>query len=195
MLPEWSHADTLCHTAETELLKRESQFSTFRPLKVLIVTWNIDAARPEQLTGTESNATFIEQVLTSVDKPDIVTFGFQELIDLESRRMTAKTVLYTGTGKKKVNDGGLSEKVTKAYKRWHDWLVSKMRLYMPADEAYSVVGSESMVGLFSCVFVRNQEQVGLKDIAIDTMKRGMGGFYGNKVCATLHAPHNRYLIV
>ncbi|EIN04344.1 DNase I-like protein [Punctularia strigosozonata HHB-11173 SS5] len=165
---------------ETELLKRESQFSVFRPLKVLVVTWNIDAAKPDMLTGNEGNVTFIERVLTSVDRPDIMVFGFQELIDLESRRMAAKTVLYTGTGKKKTNDGGLSDKVTKAYRRWHDWLVMKVKLHMPVEEGYTVVGSESMVGLFSCVFVRSKEQIDLKDVAIDKMKRGMGGYYGNK---------------
>jgi hypothetical protein len=35
------------------------------------------------------NVNFLENVLHSVDSPDIIVFGFQELIDLENRSLTA----------------------------------------------------------------------------------------------------------
>ena len=51
-------------------------------MKVLIVSWNLDSAKPETLTGTPENVNFLHDALTSVEDPDIIAFGFQELIDL-----------------------------------------------------------------------------------------------------------------
>ncbi|KAI0056643.1 hypothetical protein BV25DRAFT_1831966 [Artomyces pyxidatus] len=172
----------------SELLKREQSFSTFRDLKVLIVSWNLDAARPDYLVGTPENISFLNDALSSVDAPDIITFGFQELIDLESRKMAAKTVLLGG--KKKSGDA-VSEKVTHAYKRWYDRLIMAVRLAMPPESPYTIVHSESLVGLFTCVFVKNSERLALRDIAINTVKRGMGGRYGNKVCTGLMKSRRR----
>ena len=164
-----------------ELSKRETSFSTFRNMNVLIVSWNVDAAKPDALIGTE-NASFLNDVLSSVDSPDIIAFGFQELIDLESRKMTAKNVIFNGVGsnKKKAN-GGLSDKVSRSYRLWHDKLVLAVRLAMPPDCPYTVVEAQSLVGLFSCIFVKSSERGGLNDVAIKTIKRGIGGVYGNKV--------------
>jgi hypothetical protein len=166
--------------ADQELLKRESSFSTFRNLNLLIISWNIDAAKPDALTHDAVNVDFLHDVLSSVDSPDIISFGFQEVIDLESRKMTAKTVLLGG--KKKGNDDGkLSEKVTSSYKRWHDRLVMAVRLAMPPNSPYSVIETENLVGLFTCMLIKNTERIALKDVAITTIKRGMGGRFGNKV--------------
>jgi len=48
----------------------------------LVVSWNVDAAKPDALTGNEMNLNFLSDVLSSVDRPDIISFGFQEVIDL-----------------------------------------------------------------------------------------------------------------
>ncbi|EGO01411.1 hypothetical protein SERLA73DRAFT_103188 [Serpula lacrymans var. lacrymans S7.3] len=163
---------------DQELLKRESVFSTFRNINVLIVSWNVDAAKPDALTHDQANISFLQDVLTSVDSPDIISFGFQEVIDLESRKMAAKTVLLGN--KKKTEDGKISEKVTSAYKRWHDRLLIAVKLAMPPDSPYTVIHTESLVGLFTCMFAKNTERISLKDVAIASIKRGMGGRYGNK---------------
>ncbi|KAG9309775.1 hypothetical protein JVU11DRAFT_10149 [Chiua virens] len=163
---------------EQELLKREHTFSTFRDLKVLVVSWNVDAAKPDSLTTDPENARFLHDVLSSADGPDIISFGFQEVIDLESRKMAAKTVLLGG--KKKGDEGKINEKVTSSYKRWHDRLIQAVRLAIPSESPYSVIHTESLVGLFTCMFIKNTERASLKDAAIATIKRGMGGRYGNK---------------
>ncbi|KAF7291844.1 IPPc domain-containing protein [Mycena chlorophos] len=169
---------------EMELLKREASFSKFRDLTLLIITWNCDSARPDALSGDPANINFLRDALTSVDCPDIITFGLQEVIDLENRKMVAKNVLL---GRKDKQDtvpvnglAGLSEKVTTAYRKWYDHLVMAVRLAMPANVPYTVVHTESLVGLFTCVFVKNAERMSVKDNFITTMKRGMGGRYGNK---------------
>lgn len=63
-------------------------------MKVLVCTWNVDAAKPETLNsvdnaGGNDNVGFLDNVLSSVERPDILVFGFQEVIDLESKKMTA----------------------------------------------------------------------------------------------------------
>lgn len=77
---------------DSQLLTRESSFCTFRPIKMLVCTWNIDAAKPEALVGT-NNVTFIQRFLASPAlegaEPDIIVFGFQEVIDLENKKLTA----------------------------------------------------------------------------------------------------------
>jgi hypothetical protein len=94
--------------------------------------------------------------------------------------MTAKNVLLGG--KKKAEDNGLSDKVTGAYKRWYERLSAAVRTSMPATCPYVCVHTENLVGLFTCTFVKYSERPGLNDVAVTTVKRGMGGRYGNKVC-------------
>ncbi|KAF8164701.1 Endonuclease/exonuclease/phosphatase [Crassisporium funariophilum] len=162
---------------DKELVKLETSFSTFRDLSLLVISWNCDSARPDALTSSPQNTTFLHSALHAVPAPpSIIIFGFQEVIDLESRKMVAKNVLLGG---KKKPDDGLSEKVTGAYKRWYDCLVGAVRAAWPG-EGYGVVCTESLVGLFTCVFVKSAERGAFGDVAITTIKRGMGGRYGNK---------------
>jgi hypothetical protein len=163
---------------EEELYKREASFSQTREMKILFISWNCDAARPDALTGDPANINFLSDALLSCESPDIVVFGLQEVIDLESRKMTAKNVILGG---KKKEDGGLSDKVTGAYKRWYERFQLAMRQIMPLETPYSVVHSESLVGLFSCIFIKQSERHRLREPLITMIKRGMGGRYGNKV--------------
>lgn len=71
------------------MTSREADYCTFRDLRVLVCSWNIDSAKPTDLGGSEDNATFLEQVLSSVDSPDIIVFGFQEVIPLTDKKLTA----------------------------------------------------------------------------------------------------------
>lgn len=122
----------------------------------------------------------------------MIVFGFQEVIDLESRKMVAKNVLLGG--KKRPEDGGLSDKVTGAYKRWYDRLILAVKAAMPKDLGYSVLHSESLVGLFSCVFVKADSRTAFNDVSITTIKRGLGGRYGNKVCPSIFSGFDVLLI-
>jgi hypothetical protein len=171
-----------------ELLKQERAFSRYRELKALIVSWNIDSARPDALnTGSQANVTFLTDVLRSIDHdhdggdggPDIIAFGLQEVIDLESRKMAAKSMLlaqnhagHTGNGRKKHHkhhkhdvvdwdddddgDGAgqeLAEHVSSAYRKWNDAIVAAVRAVHGRDVAWHVQ-TGALVGLFSCVLVR-----------------------------------------
>ncbi|GAA6044924.1 hypothetical protein NBRC10513_004754 [Rhodotorula toruloides] len=162
---------------DAELHLRQPDFCTFRTIRTLSISWNVDASRPSDLHGSVDNLEFLRNVLTSVDSPDIISFGFQEMINLEDKKLTAKSMLL---GKKKASDGKMSDSISSAYRVWHDKLVQAVRLNMPAETPYSVVHVGDMIGLFSCIFVKTSEAARLRDVALVTVKTGMGGRYGNK---------------
>jgi hypothetical protein len=109
----------------------------------------------------------------------VIVFGFQEVIDLENRKMAAKNVILGGNSKKKPDDA-LSDKVTGAYKRWYDYLNLMVKAGMP-DAGYTAINTESLVGLFTCIFVKSEMRNQFDDVLANLIKRGMGGRYGNKV--------------
>ncbi|KAJ8295387.1 T-complex protein 1 subunit alpha [Rhodotorula toruloides] len=162
---------------DAELHLRQPDFCTFRTIRTLSISWNVDASRPSDLHGSVDNLEFLRNVLTSVDSPDIISFGFQEMIDLEDKKLTAKSMLL---GKKKATDGKMSDSISSAYRVWHDKLIQAVRLNMPAETPYTVVHVGDMIGLFTCIFVKTSEAAQLRDVALVTVKTGMGGRYGNK---------------
>ena len=74
---------------ENQMIQRQPDYCTFRDVNVLVCSWNIDSAKPTDLVGNRENTTFLEQVLNSVDAPDIIVFGFQEVIPLTDKKLTA----------------------------------------------------------------------------------------------------------
>lgn len=77
-------------------------------------------------------------------------------------------------------DSQFSDKVSQAYRQWHDKLAQQVRLIMPPESPYVLVDASDMVGLFSCVFVKKSEHESLRDVSLVTVKTGVGGHYGNK---------------
>lgn len=83
-----------------------------------------------------------------------------------------------GAGKRA---GTISERVSKHYQLWLDALTLAIRTVMPYDIPYSIVHRETLVGLLTCVFVKNSQRDRIRDPSIVVVKRGMKGHYGNKV--------------
>lgn len=54
---------------------------------------------------------------------------------------------------------------------------------MPSSEPYHLVHTASMVGLFSCVFIKASQRNRIRNLSAAEIKRGMGGLHGNKVSA------------
>ena len=74
---------------ESQITLRQPDYCTFRDIKVLVCSWNIDSAKPSDLAGSEVNSRFFDQLLGSIDSPDVVVFGFQEVIPLTDKKLTA----------------------------------------------------------------------------------------------------------
>lgn len=84
--------DPLSGKKDSELFRREAEYCTYRPITVLISSWNVDANKPSDLHGDADNMDFLHNCLSSVDTPDIIVFGYQEMIDLENKKLTASTL-------------------------------------------------------------------------------------------------------
>lgn len=72
--------------------EHDTTYCEYKEIKAVVATWNAGATTPTILRHDErSNDTFRE-LLRSNDPPDIFVFGFQELVDLEDKRLTASAL-------------------------------------------------------------------------------------------------------
>jgi len=62
-----------------------AEYCTFQTLSALVITWNAGACKPTELKDNE----FFRELLQGGNAPDIISFGLQELVDLEDKKLTA----------------------------------------------------------------------------------------------------------
>lgn len=160
---------------ERSLRQKEDKYCQFSDLKALVMTWNAGASTPHSLRYSDGDAGFFRDLLRSSGSPDILVFGFQELVDLEDKAATAKRFL-----KSKKRDGTEHERMSHQYRDWRDFLLKTLDDYMPADDLYHLLYTAPLVGLFSCVFVKSSLQDRIHNLSGSEVKRGMGGLHGNK---------------
>ena len=79
--------------SEGDMQDRDVGYCTFREISALVVTWNAGATTPAHLRYDEADSRFFPDLLQSTDSPDLLVFGFQELVDLEDKRLTASMYL------------------------------------------------------------------------------------------------------
>ncbi|KAK4696989.1 hypothetical protein P7C71_g1000, partial [Lecanoromycetidae sp. Uapishka_2] len=156
---------------ENDMQDRDVEYCTFREITALVVTWNAGAATPTHLRQEESDPQFFHTLLDTAAPPDIVVFGFQELVDLEDKKLTASS---------KKKEPQEQEHMSHQYRAWRDYLVRCIEDSTPAEEPYHLLHTSSMVGLFSCVIVKASQRNRIRNVNAAEIKRGMGGLHGNK---------------
>lgn len=157
---------------ETEMQERDTEYCTFREVRAAVVTWNVGASTPYDLRHD-----FISDAIHSADPPEVLIFGFQEVVDLEDRTVTAKSIL--GFGKKK--DTVKTEQYqSRVYREWRDYLSKVISRSTSAHYAYSELQTSSLIGLFQCVFIRQEERPNIRNLQATSVKLGLKGHYGNK---------------
>lgn len=67
------------------------------------------------------------------------------------------------------------------YRDWRDFLTRCLDNYASRDEYYHELHTASLVGLFTCVFVKASLRDRIRGVSGVEVKRGMGGLHGNKV--------------
>lgn len=160
---------------DKELRLNEASHCSFDEIKTLVMTWNAGASTPHSLRYSESDSAFFRELLQSSGSPDILVFGFQELVDLEDKAATAKRFL-----KSKKRDGADSDHMSHQYRDWRDFLLKSLDDYMPATDLYHLLYNAPLVGLFTCIFVKSSLQGRIRNLHAAEVKRGMGGLHGNK---------------
>ncbi|PKI84210.1 hypothetical protein MVES_002141 [Malassezia vespertilionis] len=169
-----------------------ARFSTYHSLRILNLTYNINAASPDDLFGVVDNMELFQRVLRNASSfasaknneycdtfntPDVIVFGFQELVDLEDKRLTAKRILL---GHKRKDGKEQDSHSSSQVRAWRDKLASFLRLVLPPEAPYTLLLSDSLVGLFTCVFVKQSLTPRIRDPVTFSVKTGLGGHYGNK---------------
>ncbi|CAD6443352.1 357d7e47-23fa-46b4-997c-d78e43c8742c [Sclerotinia trifoliorum] len=160
---------------EQRMQSQEADFCKLTPIKTLVMTWNAGASTPYHLQQSDQDSRFLPQLLQDSDRPDILVFGFQELVDLEDKKTTAKSFFKS---KKKEKDSD-HEHMSHQYRNWRDFLIRCLDDYVQG-EIYHLLHTANLVGLFTCVFVRSPLLPRIKNINAAEVKRGMGGLHGNK---------------
>lgn len=160
---------------EARMQVRDSEFCRFRELTAAVLTWNAGACKPGHLQHSPEDNTFFRDYLTAREPPDIFIFGFQELVDLEDKKVTAKSFF-----KSKKKEPDEQQHMSSQYRAWRDYLGKSLDDFMPASASYTLVHTASMVGLFTCIFVKSTERPRIRNIHASEVKRGMGGHHGNK---------------
>ncbi|KAL3484017.1 Endonuclease/exonuclease/phosphatase [Aspergillus germanicus] len=157
---------------EIQMQKKDVEFCSFREISAVVVTWNAGASTP----GSIRASTFIQDAVHPENPPEILVFGFQELVDLENKKITAKSLLL-GSKKK---ESGEKEHMSRQYRVWMEHLTRAINDCMPLEESYVLLHSANLIGLFTCIFVKHKERNKIQDVSAAEVKRGMGGLHGNK---------------
>ena len=151
-------------------------YCTFNEIKAVVMTWNAGASTPYDLRHDKRKLDIFRNIIQTKSPPDILVFGFQELVDLEDKKLTAKS-FFKGSKKK---DPGEAEHMSHQYRAWRDFLVQLLDDSMPTSETYHLLHTASMVGLFSCIFVKASLRSRISRLGTAEVKRGLGGLHGNK---------------
>lgn len=157
------------------------EFCTYREVDVLNITWNAGAAKPTDLDRSETDRTFLSKAfsLHCQNPPEIIVFGFQELVELDNKTLTAKTMFQSNKRKhEKEAKVVTSTHISGQYKAWQDRLGTEIAHAF--DEKYNLVHSNNMVGLFTCIFVKSNSLSAFRSVKSNAIKTGLGGLHGNK---------------
>ena len=74
---------------DNDMQDHDIDYCSFREITALVVTWNAGASTPTHFRYEENEPRFFQEVLQAGEPPDMLIFGFQELVDLEDKKLTA----------------------------------------------------------------------------------------------------------
>ncbi|XP_060054593.1 synaptojanin-1 isoform X7 [Erinaceus europaeus] len=144
------------------------KYSKPKKIRVCVGTWNVNggkqfrsiAFKNQTLTDWLLDAPKLAGVQEFQDKKskptDIFAIGFEEMVEL--------------------NAGNIVNASTTNQKLW----AVELQKTISRDNKYVLLASEQLVGVCLFVFIRPQHAPFIRDVAVDTVKTGMGGATGNK---------------
>ncbi|KAK1337904.1 hypothetical protein QTO34_001005 [Cnephaeus nilssonii] len=146
--------------------ERQAEFTNYKRVRVAMGTWNVNGGKQfrSNLLGTAELAEWLlDSPRLSDPEPqdgsspaDIFAVGFEEMVEL-----SAGNIVNASTTNRKM----WGEQLQKAISRSH---------------RYILLTSAQLVGVCLYIFVRPYHVPFIRDVAIDTVKTGMGGKAGNK---------------
>ncbi|XP_075719853.1 synaptojanin-2 [Rhinoderma darwinii] len=148
--------------------ERQFEFTNFKKTRVAVGTWNVNGGkqfrsnvlRTSELTDWLLDAPKLSGLPDFQDDesgpPDLFAVGFEEMVELN-----AGNIVSASSKNRKV----WSEQIQKAISRSH---------------RYIMLTFGQLVGVCLFIFVRPYHMPFIRELAVDTVKTGMGGKTGNK---------------
>uniref|UniRef100_A0A672SR60 Synaptojanin-1 n=1 Tax=Sinocyclocheilus grahami TaxID=75366 RepID=A0A672SR60_SINGR len=148
----------------------QNHFKYTRPkkIRVCVGTWNVNGGKQFRSIAFR-NHTLNDWLMDAPKKAghpefqdgksnpvDIFAIGFEEMVEL--------------------NAGNIVSASTTNQKLW----AAELQKNISRDHKYVLLASEQLVGVCLFVFIRPQHAPFIRDVAVDTVKTGMGGATGNK---------------
>ncbi|XP_036203342.1 synaptojanin-1 isoform X1 [Myotis myotis] len=159
-------------SASSKVLKSmcESFYKYSKPkkIRVCVGTWNVNGGKQFR------SIAFKNQTLTDwlLDAPRLA--GIQEF---QERRSKPTDIFAIGFEEMvELNAGNIVNASTTNQKLW----AVELQKTVSRDNKYVLLASEQLVGVCLFVFIRPQHAPFIRDVAVDTVKTGMGGATGNK---------------
>uniref|UniRef100_A0A8C5PHL4 Synaptojanin-1 n=1 Tax=Leptobrachium leishanense TaxID=445787 RepID=A0A8C5PHL4_9ANUR len=144
------------------------RYSKPRKIRICVGTWNVNGGKQFR------SIAFKNQTLTDwlLDAPKIA--GIQEFQD---RRSKPTDIFAIGFEEMvELNAGNIVNASTTNQKLW----AAELQKTISRDNKYVLLASEQLVGVCLFIFIRPQHAPFIRDVAVDTVKTGMGGATGNK---------------
>ncbi|KAM0792245.1 hypothetical protein ACM66B_004939 [Microbotryomycetes sp. NB124-2] len=143
-----------------------SSYSTSTHLKLAHLTFNVGAAHPSKLSELAAleGHDLLHDFLDPLHDYDIISFGFQEVVDLEDVHLAFQIALFASP----------EHPMTDRYRKWRKSIKSAVGPDM------TLLWDGSLVGLYSCIFVKRSLKPRMKDVAHVVKKTGLDGDWGNK---------------
>ncbi|KAG4090197.1 DNase I-like protein [Neocallimastix lanati (nom. inval.)] len=151
---------------------QETYYSERSDITLFVTTYNCDSTKPQELLSDEFNKKFFDNWFKVLDSPDIIVVGLQEIVDLESKAVNAKSFF------KKAKKKSKKDKLDNRQQIWVDAI--KNNLLNSQNEQYENISCTQMVGLFLAVFVKPSLNNRISCLNVDTVETGLKGYHGNK---------------
>ncbi|KAF2673891.1 DNase I-like protein [Microthyrium microscopicum] len=173
---------------ENDMQLSDEQFCTFNEITASVLTWNAGASKPSSLRNDDRDNNFFREYLSGSEPSDIYIFGFQELVDLEdagsTRRDVTSQVMKKMFKRDKKKDGASDshsqERMRHQYLDWKNHIARMLDENMPSDTTYQLLHTSNLVGLFTCIFVKDSIRPRIDSLDAAQIRLGMGGHLGNK---------------
>ncbi|KAL7390281.1 hypothetical protein ABVT39_018204 [Epinephelus coioides] len=167
-----SNPTLLPYTASPRVLlgmcQNYHKYTRPKQIRVCVGTWNVNGGKQFRSIAFR-NQTLNDWLLDAPKKAghpefqdskanpiDIFAIGFEEMVEL--------------------NAGNIVSASTTNQKLW----AAELQKNISRDHKYVLLASEQLVGVCLFVFIRPQHAPFIRDVAVDTVKTGMGGATGNK---------------
>ncbi|NWI98774.1 SYNJ1 protein, partial [Crypturellus undulatus] len=139
-----------------------------KKVRVCVGTWNVNGGKQFR------SIAFKNQTLTDwlLDAPKLA--GIHEFQDRRSKPVDIFAIGFEEMVE--LNAGNIVNASTTNQKLW----AVELQKTISRDYKYVLLASEQLVGVCLFVFIRPQHAPFIRDVAVDTVKTGMGGATGNK---------------